>query len=153
MTPTRKRFVRMMARGSRHSVASQCLEDKVMRNLLIKKLGELLHSEVVLLCSDQVGSILQSRSLSDLGEFTWEKFYSELKQHAPLLLSILQQSTKTRVQRSNQKVVICLCVAIICKYRRPTMNLVQKIPSLILYTGHASKQVCIRLSACMNNFS
>ena len=36
---------------------------------------------------------------------------------------------------------IGLCVAIMLKYRRPTMSLVQKLIAVILYSGHSSKKV------------
>ena len=41
----------------------------------------------------------------------------------------------------NTKTVVGVCAAIILKHRQPKMNLLQKIISLILYAGHASKKV------------
>ena len=37
--------------------------------------------------------------------------------------------------------VIGTCVAILLKHRNPKLSLLQKIISLVLYAGHASKQV------------
>ena len=65
----------------------------------------------------------------------------ELHANAPVLISILRAATKTRVCRSNTNAVVGTCTAILLKHRNPKMGLLQKIISLILYSGHASKQV------------
>ena len=53
-----------------------------------------------------------------------------------LLLQKLGLSELTRKQ----------CFAIIIKHRNPTLNLLQKIISLVLYSGHSSKQVSFLLT-------
>ena len=58
-----------------------------------------------------------------------------------MLLSILLDATRTRVPRANLHIVIGTCVAILLKHRNPKASLLQKIVSLVLYAGHASKQV------------
>ncbi len=58
----------------------------------------------------------------------------------------LTAATKTRTKRTNQEAVIGMCFAIIIKHRNPTLNLLQKIISLVLYSGHSSKQVSFLLT-------
>ena len=94
------------------------------------------------MASDRVSSILQSQNPDHLKEFNWDMLYRELTMFAPLLKSLLFSATKTRVARSNTNAVVGMCAAIMINHRNLKMNLVQKINSLILYAGHASKQVC-----------
>ena len=94
------------------------------------------------MCSDNTKSSLQSQSKEKLTSgLSWDQLHSELSKNAPTLLSFLQACTKTRVARPNTKAVVGVCAAIILKHRQPKMNLLQKIISLILYAGHASKKV------------
>lgn len=71
--------------------------------------------------------------------------HREISTRAPVLLRILTAATKTRKDRPNQFTVIGMCFALILKHRNPSLNLIQKIISLILYAGHSSKQVCLIL--------
>ncbi len=66
----------------------------------------------------------------------------ELKQYAPMLLSILSSCTTTRSPRDNRDAVIGFVSSILLKFQFGKMNTVQKLVSLILYAGHFGKQVC-----------
>ena len=65
----------------------------------------------------------------------------ELLTNAPILMSILMESTKTKTVRANSQAVIATCVGLLVKHRFTKMCLIQKLVSLILYAGHANKQV------------
>ena len=93
--------------------------------------------------SDNAHSFLCSQSKADLKEFKWDRLHAELSDNAPTLLSILLAATKTRVPRPNAHIVVGTCVAILLKHCNPKMSLLQKIISLVLYAGHASKQVLL----------
>ena len=86
-------------------------------------------------------SFLSCQMKDDLKEFQQNRLHAELSLKAPVLLSILLDATKTRVPRPNSHIVIGTCVAILLKHRNPKLSLLQKIISLVLYAGHASKQV------------
>ena len=96
------------------------------------------------MCSDRVSSVLLSSIPSDIMSFKWNKLIDEMRLHAPTLLCLLECCTATKGYRIVEcKAVIGLCTAILCKYRRERANILQKIISLILYSGrHSSKQVC-----------
>ena len=96
------------------------------------------------MASDNVHSILSTGSMK---EFQWKTLIKELCTYAPVLLNILQAAIKTRVPRSNTNAVVCTCAAILLKHRNPKMSLLQKIISLILYSGHTSKQVYKQFSS------
>ena len=103
----------------------------------------MVQSEVQALCSDRVDSTLKHHSRDELITFQWSNIYDELRQHTPILLEILLAATATRCPRPNREALISMsqCAAMICKLRRPQMSVAQKTLSLILYSGHASKQV------------
>ena len=44
-------------------------------------------------------------------EFTWDTLISELTVNAPMLMSILEGCTETKVERVNTKAVIGMCVS------------------------------------------
>ena len=141
LTPSRKRMGRFVARGSYVAIAKQCLEDERMRKYIIKKLVNVLQVEMKRLCSNHSDSVLMSKSTDDLCSFSHDKIYTELMQHCPTLLEILEGCTNRKSPQANRKQVICVCAAILAKYRRPSMSLLQRCISLILYAGHCSKQV------------
>ena len=141
MTPTRRQICKPLARGSRCALARRCLKDRVIRKFITKGVGLSLRHEIASLCSDKVGSILRDKSSLALETFSWEAVMDEMKTTAPTLLSLLESCTKTRKARKNRKAVIGIIAAILCKHRRPTASLLQRLVSVVLYSGHASKNV------------
>ncbi len=142
LTPSRKKLGKLVANGSRASIAAQCLRDQLCRKYITAGVAKLVRLEVATMCSDRFDSILHKYSVDDLQSFNWEMVITEMKASAPTLLHILQLATrKKREDRNKQKMVIGVCLCILCKFRRPTANILQKIVSLILYAGHSSKQV------------
>ena len=130
-----------MARRSQKTIAVESMKDPYTRQVLMKLFGNQVHKEVRSMAAQ---SFLCSQSKDDLKEFKWDRIHAELSQKAPVLLNILLHATKTRIPRPNTHIVVGTCVAILLKHRNPKMSLLQKIISLLLYAGHASKQVCYR---------
>ena len=62
-----------------------------------------------------------------------------MKVHAPTLLSILEACANRNKDFCNG--VIGMCSAMLLKLHYSRMSLVQKVLSVILLSGHASKQV------------
>ena len=141
LTPSRKRIGKAVARGSRLAVAEECLNDEDVSKYVIKKICKKVQLEMEALCSDRVDSTLKHHSREDLLTFKWSDIYDELQAHTPILLQILLAATMTRCPRTNREAVISMCAVMICKLRRPQLSAAQKTLSLILYAGHASKQV------------
>ena len=86
---------------------------------------------------------LSCQSSSKLQSFKWADLMDEMSTHAPTLVNILYSCTETRHPRTNRTATICVCAAILFKFRFSRMNLLQKIISLILHGGHCGKQVCV----------
>ena len=93
------------------------------------------------MCSDATASILKSPKKEDLSSFSWETLWKELSTHAQTLTCILTECTKSRVSKGNNHAVIGICASILLKHRFSKMSLVQKIVSIILFNGCASKSV------------
>lgn len=121
------------------SAAKECLENEKVKKYLLVKIGTMIKKEIKTLSS--FDSILKSQSLDHLMNFKWELIINELQQKAPIFLSFLKVATKTHTKRANKDAVICMCVSILLKYSFKELNLVQKLISLILYWGHASKRL------------
>lgn len=99
-----------------------------------------------MLCSDLTESVLRDKSNEALKNFQWQYLIDEVTIHAPTLLAILKSCTKVKVPRVNQQEgAIGVIVAILCKNRRGSASLVQRLVSVILYSGHASKRVSVIL--------
>ena len=142
LTPSRKHLGKAVAHKRKMAVARECCKDSGTLKYIVAILGSKMRKEIRTMCSDSTKSFLQSQSKEKLTTgLCWDQLHSELSKNAPTLLTFLQACTKTRVPRTNTKAVVGVCAAIILKHRQPKMNLLQKIISLILYAGHASKKV------------
>lgn len=109
----------------------------------MSKMGQLLREELLQMCSDRAQSFLQGKPHSKLASFTWHAVLDDIEQHAPTLLQLLKTCARKTNELDKTNAVIGLCTALLCKHHQPTMSLVQKLISLILYTGHCSKKVPI----------
>lgn len=139
LTPRRKRFGKAVARGSFKAIAMQCIKHPTIAKFVVKQLSTTIRREMGMMAS---GSILQSQNIKNIKNFSWDLILEEMKVYAPMLLQLLTGLTTTKSLRLNQKATIGTCAAILMKHRNAKMSLVQKIISMILYAGHASKQVC-----------
>lgn len=143
MTPSRKGICKTIARRSHSALARRCLENSEIRKYILKGVSQLLKREIAVLCSDSIESVLRDKSNDALKSFKWKTLVNELSNHCPSLLTILRHCTKFPNIKSQQEAVIGVIVAILCKNRRASASLFQRIISIVLYGGHASKRVSI----------
>ena len=127
------------------ALARRCLENDDIRKCIISGVSRMLRKEIATLCSNLVPSVLRDKSNDGLKSFQWKCLLDELQTHAPMLLEILKSCTKVRRPISQQQAVIRVITAILCKNRRNSASLIQRLISVILYSGHASKMVSISL--------
>ena len=151
LTPSRKKLGKAVARKSKQKIARECLKDRATKQYTLKEVNKLIQTEIHSVCSFEANSIMKSQSVEVLKEFEWSKILHELAERAPTFLAILRGVTKTRKPRNNTNAVICICAAILLKHRFGKMSLVQRVISLLLYSGHVSKQVCALF--CVHEFS
>ena len=69
LTPTRKHLGKAVARGSKKSVAIECLKDPATRKFLLKGIGVLVRNELKSMCMDSRSSISSENSDSRSEEF------------------------------------------------------------------------------------
>ena len=115
-----------------------------------------VQKELTIVASKSRGnSCLREQNLEALETFSWEKLHSELSSTAPTFYRILcgfvnvqQQKRaskkKSKYQCQSNMSVLGVCAALLLRHRNRYLNLVQKIISLILHSGHASKQVLFK---------
>ena len=143
LTPSRKKLVKSVARGSRYSLAVQAWEDKKINQYILKLISITLRREINTMCSDQTNSLLMGQTPECLKNFTWKKFELELDKYAPTLSCLFRSCFATKAPRQNRTYMLCTCASLMLRNRHPTMSLLQKLISVILYSGHCPKQVII----------
>ena len=141
LTPSRKKLAKSIARGSRYSLAVQAWEDLKIRKYILKLICVTLKREINTMCSDKTKSLLREQAPDCLQNFNWSQLELELGTYAPTLPCLLDACFSTRVLRQNRTYMLCMCASLMLKNRRPSMSLLQKIVSVVLYGGHCSKQV------------
>lgn len=135
LTPNRKRAGKALARRSSMTLANECLSNIKTREYTISGIGRIVRTEIKKMSTIQ--SILCSQSDEDLRSFKWDDIYTELKQKAPFFLSISYKNKNYTKQSNSYNVYMCCNT-----FKVSIQALLQKIISLILYSGHCSKKVC-----------
>ena len=141
LTPSRKVAAKAIAHKSFKKLADECLSDKRKGYYIVSKIGREIRTEMKNLCSKQ--SVLCSQSADHLRDFHYNNIYAKIKEKASCFFTFLMEATKTRTPRHNRIAVVCLCAMVVLKLRFKKINLLQKVVSLILYSGHCSKQVYV----------
>lgn len=88
------------------------------------------------------------KTKDSLERFTWERVWSEVETCCPTLTSFLWECLSPRAKEFENTIPsLCVCASILLKLQNPHVNVVQALLSLILKSGHASKQVpCFNFS-------
>ena len=145
-----KSLGRSVGRLNRKSIAQKCMRDRKIKKNIFDLLSKDIQHELTKMCSGKSASPFRTSSRADLEDFSWISLTSELEKKAPTLHSVLQICTnvkrrirplRTPWKRPSNNVILCVCACIILRHRSQQMNTLQKIVSLILHRGGASKQV------------
>ena len=145
-----KQMARSIARHSHSSIARQAIRNTKMRAMCLTILEKDIQKELTKVASTKRGtgsSCLRQRNLDALQTFSWEKLHAELRLTAPTFYRVLQGLVNVR-RRDNvpqkrrycplDSAVLGVCAAILLRHRNHNFNLVQRIISLIIYSGHTS---------------
>ncbi len=159
-----KTLTRSIGRKNRASIARQVMRDPKTKEKVLGILATHVQKEMTTMCSRKTGSILRSAAPEDLKSFSWDTIVAEAQTRAPTLFQILKGTVevkrrvtwskskttskpgekgqpKVRSCRPTQAAVIGVCSAVLLRHKNTHMNLLQKVVSLLLNGGHASKQV------------
>ena len=104
------------------------------------------------------GSLLRNKSVDTIRMFSWDAVVSDLQKHAPTLVDVLRGCVEVKRRKRSEKklrqpsssAVISVCGAILLRNHSAKMNLVQRMISVLLSAGHASKLVCIIMCMCIH---
>jgi len=149
LTRSLKAIGRSVGRRNRAAIARQVLKDPHSRQKVLGVLGKDLQHELSSACTVSCNSGLRNTSPEKLQRFSWESLLDELQDTAPTLLHLLRScvtvkkppSHQRKTNRSRDTTIVGLYAAILLRHRNYQMNLVQRVISIMLYSGHASKQV------------
>ena len=104
------------------------------------------------MCSVKTGSILQESSVDAVGKFSWNLIQTAVKRNAPTLFAVLEdcvdvkqqkklsQTKKNKKRTSSNITIFSICAVIILRHRNHRnhcMNLLQRMVSLALHSGHS----------------
>ena len=137
LTPSRRSLGKALGRGSRQTLAKYAIHDARIRAHLVNCLKKSVKSEIKALCSK---SVLLQKGKDSMCSFRWEQLQTDLHDKAPVLSGLLHACIPS-TSKCNPAAIVGMCVSILAKARQPTACLVQRVVSLVLYAGHASKQV------------
>ncbi len=151
-----KRLGRSVGRRNRKSIARQAVMDDRICNKLLHYLGRKLAKEMKCMCSMKTNSVLRAKDPTSLQKFNFKALIEEMRSVAPKTLSLLRscianrkRSRATNVKtkgRTKSRVFDCdnvvgVCCALLLRGRSQRMNLLQRLVSCVLYSGHSSKKV------------
>lgn len=143
MTPSRRQICKPLLRRNFPSFAKKCTQNVTTRKAMIKSLSSILKKEVAALCSNTFPSVMRCKPKQISVDFGFKSLLKELSCQAPTLLELLKSCLKTKTPRVNVNLIVAMIAALICKHRRSSCSLLQRVISLVLYSGHSSKQVAI----------
>lgn len=156
-----KKLAKGVARRNRASIGRQAVRDPKIRERVLSILTKDIQKEMTTLCARKTGSILRQSSLQAVTKFSWDVLAEELQRVTPTLYTILkgcvdvkrrqpqksatskkQKSPRTsKTNRPSNTAVLGVCASILLRHKNVHMNTLQRLVSLILHSGHSSKQV------------
>ena len=150
LTPSMKKLGKSVGRRNSRSVARQVVNHRHIREHVLRQLGRLIRKDMERMCNTKRPSMLRKGTLEAMKSFCWEDFEKELESNSPLFCQVLREcvtrkrrkaSKRGRSYAVNDSTVIGVCAAILLRHRNANMNLVQRIVSALMYSGHAPKMV------------
>ena len=139
---------RSIGRRKVNSIAVQVMKHDAISKEIIKQVGKAMAKELKSVCALNPMSILRNRGPEALKSFLWSTLVEELKKRAPSTVSLLEACCKRQYRYgtpkwliSNRNMLVSIVCSVMLRMRSQRMNLIQRMVSVILYAGHASKQV------------
>ena len=135
-----KKLGKSIVRGNKKIILKRVTHDKDGKKNAAVLLGKYISEELKCICSDNLNSILRENSKASMEYFSWQSIWLELEKHAVLLTTLLKHALK--LSNTNKKDnVLSMLISMMLKSRNPKVDQIQSMVSLILYAGHAGKQV------------
>ena len=137
LTPSRKELGKSLARKSRRTFSFHAVQRSFAKSEILKQFKIMLRDEMKSLLSEP--TLVGNRfDLSSMVSYDWDDVYTALQRKAPVLAQFLNTCLPRQSKRRHTVLVMCIAL-LIYSHRRCTIG--QTIISVILFTGHAGKQV------------
>ena len=144
LTPSRKLIGKSLARRQGLSFAKATWQNERYREQMMRLIQSQISSEARHLCSTQNPCSLRRKTTESLMTMDWEELHDELSKIAPVLFSTMRAVLQTRaLSQHDQKVAVCVSVAVLLFHRNRKVSLLQRVTAMILYAGHSSKSVSL----------
>ena len=137
---TPKRVSKPLALGQRRTAVVRLMSSDSSRVLVLSEIGKIVQKEIKL-CSNNYHSIIREHSPTALEYFSWRTIILEVMHKAPTLYTIIDKCLMSSNESSRH--LLCVVASVVLKSRNPHMCMVQAMVSILMYAGHAGKQVCL----------
>ena len=125
--------------------ARTVLKTTPLRKAVVSQLASTIKRECSQLCSRNHGdSVLRFLSVLELRDFKWKMLIRELKKKAPTLLRVLRAAAESKRFLPSESIV-GMAASMLLYGRNSQLCIPQAVNSIVLYTGHCSKLVCLLL--------
>ncbi|KAL5502833.1 hypothetical protein EMCRGX_G009668 [Ephydatia muelleri] len=149
LSPSKEALGKSLGRNSSNAVMRHASHDQTLKRSMLRELCRMLRAEMkALLASPD----FMMKDVSSLRNFSWNGLYYTMKEKAPTLVELLQSCIPQRSTR--MKFVMVMCAAMLAGTHKRCTS-VQSYVSIVLYLGHAAKQVYNRLQKlgiCLSTF-
>ena len=126
-----------LARKRFESLAKLAVKHEELQVRFVKHVAKAIRLEIKSLSST---SIISDARRDHLCNLSWNKLKNELKTKIPVLFNLL---TSCIPATNDGLPMVLMCISIIIKANKRMATFLQKLISLGLYSGHASKSVSI----------
>lgn len=150
-------MARQLLGGHAPSIAKAVMAMKDVQQSVISSILGTINEECSKLCQRLQPSVFRKLSMEQLTDFQWSVLVEELSSKAPVLYAVLS-SVVTRNDRRNVTKVgaahnpgVCMAAAVLLKERNREMCGLQSLVSLLLYSCHCEKKVCVYVITVMGD--
>lgn len=137
LSPTREAIAKSLGRNSKQAFANHSFKSEALRHHLLARIHRTIREEMKNILRDSTVTVKDSNP----GIFTtdtWENHYTALQHIAPVLSGILDACIPKNSSRRQCTMASCIAILVNSHGRSTLAHL---FTSLILYSGHAAKQV------------
>lgn len=124
-------------------VPGMCITDEEIMEMFLSKIDR----ELVQVARRETKSVLRDRGYPGLSNFTFEEILAEMRSHCPTVFTILSKMIQLDLNRDKNNAPLALIYGIVMFKRFHELSRVQRLNTVLLYSGNASKEVRIFLSS------
>ena len=111
--------------------------DQTLKQSMLQELCRMLRAEMTALLASPD---FMKKDVNSLKNFSWDGLYYTMKNKAPTLVELLQSCIPQSSTR--KKFIMVMCAAMLAATHKRCTS-VQSYVSIVLYLGHAAKQVSL----------